>query len=241
MIYAVVGCMALLGGAIQTVTGFGGGVVMMLALPYFLNMVQAPALSSIICMGLCYALAWKFRKYVNFRSLLVPAVAYVICSVGTISVVDRIDLEIMSLAFGVFLIVLSIYSLVFSKRLRLDANWRTGLFCGAVSGVLSGLFGIGGPLMAVYFVAATDSKETYIGSTQVLFALGGTLNFLMRIARGIYTADLIPLTLLGIAAISVGKLLGLRIVEKLNPETMRKLVYVFVGISGVITIVKYFL
>lgn len=241
MIYAVVGCMALLGGAIQTVTGFGGGVVMMLALPYFLDMVRAPALSSIICMGLCYALAWKFRKYVNFRSLWVPAVAYVICSVGTISMVDRIDLEIMSLAFGVFLIVLSIYSLVFSKRLRLDANWRTGLFCGAVSGVLSGLFGIGGPLMAVYFVAATDSKETYIGSTQVLFALGGTLNFLMRIARGIYTADLIPLTLLGVAAISVGKLLGLRIVEKLNPETMRKLVYVFVGISGVITIIKYFL
>jgi len=238
MIYAVVACMALLGGTIQTVTGFGGGVVMMLALPSFLGMVRAPALSSIICMGLCYALAWKFRKYVDFRSLWVPAVAYVICSVGMISVVDRIDMEIMTLAFGFFLIILSVYSLVFSKRMRLNANWRSGLLCGAVSGVLSGLFGIGGPLMAVYFVASTDSKETYIGSTQVLFALGGTVNFLMRVARGIYTADLIPLTLLGIVAISLGKLLGLRIVERLNPDTMRKLVYLFVGISGLTTILK---
>ena len=211
---------------------------MMLALPYFLGMVRAPALSSIICMGLCYALAWKFRKHVDFRSLWVPAVAYVICSIGTISIVDRLDMNFMTLAFGFFLVILSIYSLVFSKRLHLNANWRTGLFCGAISGVLSGLFGIGGPLMAVYFVSATDSKETYIGSTQVLFALGGTANFLMRVVRGIYTADLIPLTLLGVVAISLGKILGLRIVEKLNPETMRKLVYLFVGVSGVMTIIK---
>ena len=241
MIYAVVACMALLGGTIQTVTGFGGGVVMMLALPYFLGMVRAPALSSIICMGLCYTLAWKFRKYVDFKSLWVPAVAYVTCSVGIISVVDRIDMSVMSLAFGFFLIVLSIYSLVFSKRMRLNANWYTGLICGAVSGFLSGLFGIGGPLMAVYFAAATDSKETYIGSTQVLFSLGGTINFLIRIFRGIYTVDLIPLTLLGVLAISLGKLVGLRIVAKLDPETMRKLIYGFVGVSGVITVCKYFL
>ena len=238
MIYTVVACMALLGGTVQTVTGFGGGVVMMLALPYFFGMVQAPAISSIICMGLTYALAWKFRKYVNYRSVLVPAVAYVICSVATISVVDRIDMEIMTLAFGVFLIVLSVYSLVFSKRIRMDANWRTGLFCGAVSGVLSGLFGIGGPLMAVYFVAATDSKETYIGSTQFLFSLGGTVNFLTRIFRGIYTLDMVPLTLAGILAISLGKLIGLKIVAKLDPETIRKLVYLFVGISGAITVCK---
>jgi len=241
MIYAVVACMALLGGTVQTVTGFGGGVVMMLALPYFFGMVQAPALSSIICMGLTYALAWKFRKYVDFKSVLVPAVAYVICSVVTISVVHKLDMEIMSLAFGVFLILLSIYSLAFSNRIHLEANWRTGLVCGGVSGVLSGLFGIGGPLMAVYFVSATKSKETYIGSTQFLFSLGGTVNFLMRVFRGIYTVDMIPLTLVGVLAISLGKLLGLRIVEKLNPETIRKLVYLFVGISGVITVCKYFL
>jgi len=40
----------------------------------------------------------------------------------------------------------------------------------------------------------------------------------------------------GMLCINVGKLLGLRIVDKLNADTFRKVVYAFVGVAGLLTI-----
>ena len=51
----------------------------------------------------------------------------------------------------------------------------------------------------------------------------------------------LPLTLLGIAAINVGKLFGLRIFQRLDGEKLRKIVYVFIGISGLMNVVQHFL
>ena len=51
-----------LGGVVQTVTGFGGGIVMMLVFPYFFDITKAPALSAAIGMALSGSLTIKFWK-----------------------------------------------------------------------------------------------------------------------------------------------------------------------------------
>jgi uncharacterized membrane protein YfcA len=104
--------------------------------------------------------------------------------------------------------------------------------------VTSGLFGIGGPLMAVYFVSVSRDKESYIANIQCLFAVTNVVNFLLRISKGIYTVDLIPITLLGFAGITLGKMLGLRLLERMELEGMKKWVYLFVGASGVLTVLQ---
>lgn len=227
------------GGVVQTVTGFGAAVVMMLFLPSFLGMLGAPAIVQTVCAGLSLPLAIRFRKSADLRAVLFPAVIYIACSAAIILVIDRFDLDVLKLLFGIFLILLAAYSLLLSKKLRVKANWRTALLFSVISGAFSGLFGIGGPLMAVYFLAATDTKETYVGTSQVFFAICNTFNFIVRCARGIYTVSLIPMTLVGIAAINLGKLLGLRVLDRLNAELLRKLVYAFIGISGLITVIQY--
>lgn len=233
--------MAALAGIVQTVTGFGAGIILMLALPYFFDLVTAPAIASAVCMGATYTLAWKFRKHIDLKSSIVPAIAYVACSLLVIRSVQNMDIGILTVIFGVFLVVLSIYFFFFSNRVRFNATWYTGLICGAVSGVSSGLFGIGGPLMAIYYVSATKSKESYIGSIQALFCLTGSVNLLMRMSRGIYTLDLIPVTIVGMLAINLGKLMGLQIVKKLNAEHLKKIIYAVVGASGVMILVQQFL
>ena len=47
---------------------------------------------------------------------------------------------------------------------------------------------------------------------------------------------LLPAVFLGFAGITVGKLVGLRILDKINPGRIKKLVYAFVGISGVLSL-----
>jgi len=236
MLWIAVVVMATLSGVVQAISGFGAGIMMMLVLPHFFDMITSSAIGSAVSIGITATLAWKFRRHMDFKITLLPAVVYMACSLTVLNFIQGMDMKVLTLVFGVFLVALSLYSLVFSKRMKLEANWRTGAVCAAISGICSGLFGIGGPLMAVYFVSAAKDKEAYIGSLQGMFCVTSSVNLLMRITKGIYTLDLLPLTLVGMLCINVGKLLGLRIVDKLNADTFRKVVYAFVGIAGLLTI-----
>lgn len=238
MMFAIIALASVIAGIIQSVTGFGSAVFLMLIVPFFFDMVAASAISSSIAMGLGITLAWKFRSHIQWKICTFPAVIYLICSVTVIRQIQGIDLDVLSFAFGIFLILLAAYFLIFANRMSFRANWKTACVCSAISGVTSGLFGIGGPLMAVYFVSASRDKESYIANIQFLFAVTNIVNFITRITRGIYTADLIPVTLLGFAGITLGKLVGLRILDRLNLEMMKKGVYAFVGLSGLITVLQ---
>jgi len=238
MIFVLVALVAMAGGLIHSVTGFGSGVIMMLFLPYFVDMVTAPALSSAISVGVFIMLSWNFRKYIDWKISVIPTVSYLACSLPIISLVKGLNLDMLSLVFGFFLIVLSVYFFVFAKNMKVVPNWKTAVVCGSLSGVTSGFFGIGGPLLAIYFVSATDSKEAYIGNLQFLFAVTNVVNLIMRISKGIYTVDLIPLTIVGFVGINLGKRMGLKILDRMNIDVMRKCIYAFVGVSGIIKVAQ---
>lgn len=234
--YIVIIVAAMVAGVIQTVTGFGAAVFLMLFMPYFFDMVAAPAITSAITVGLSATLAWKFRRHIQMQYCLFPTMVYLFFSITTISLAKRLNLEHLSFAFGVFLIVLSIYFFVFSEKITMQANRKTAALCAMISGTTSGFFGIGGPLMAIYFISAIKEKEAYIGTIQFLFAFTNTINLFTRIANGIFTIDLLPATILGFLGITLGKTVGLRILDKIDPGKIKKLVYAFVGISGVLTL-----
>ena len=44
--------------------------------------------------------------------------------------------------------------------------------------------------------------------------------------------DMIPYVILGMAGIMIGKKFGTKIVDRINADTMKKLVYAFLGVSG---------
>ena len=151
---------------------------------------------------------------------------------------DR-SLDLLTMAFGIFLIVLSVYYLKFSKSITLRPTLTTTILCAAVSGVCGGLFGIGGPLLALYYLATSKGKQAYIANIQTTFFITNTVNTITRICNGIYTLDLFPLTLLGLAGISVGNFFGLRILDRINIDRMRTAIYIFIGISGVLNVLEY--
>lgn len=236
--FFAVAVLAMLAGVIHSATGFGAGIFMMLFFPSIFGMIPAPALSSAIVIGLEGVLAWDFRKYIDWKLCLLPTLVYVLFSVTAIGMVNRTDMDALTFAYGLFLIALAIYFFAFSAKLKFRANWLSATICGGISGIASGFFGIGGPLMAVYFVSATEDKESYLANLQFLFTVTSVVNLITRIVNGIYTLNLLPLTLVGLAGILVGKVIGLKILNCLEPDRIRRIVYAFVGISGVITVLK---
>ena len=229
---------AAVAGLVQSVTGFGGAVVMMLVLPHFFSIPAASSIASAVCLGLNLVLLVKFRRYLDWRLWLLPTLPYLVTSTAAIRAVGQLDLRLLSAVFGGFLVVLAGYFFLFADRVSVQPTRRTAILCGGISGVTSGLFGIGGPLLSLYFLPASGSKERYTANLQCSFFVTNLLNMFTRLSEGIMTADLIPLILVAFLAINVGKEVGLRILGRLNEEKLRRLVYLFVGLSGLLTLLQ---
>ena len=223
-------------GIIQAVTGFGAGIFMMVFFPTLFPILNASALSSSISFVATCTLAWHYRKQADWKLTLLPSAIYILMSSVSILLAPFLPTEILKKVFGVVMILLSIYFLTISGKLKVKANMVSATICAMISGVMGGLFGIGGPPMVIYFLAALDDKEKYLGTIQLFFFITGTYTFIFRIINGIYTVNLVPFTLIGIVGIMVGKKIGLRIVNKINVDTMKKLVYAFLGFAGLTNI-----
>ena len=111
MTWLIVALTAAAAGTVQTVTGFGAAVVLMLVLPHLFGVVTASALSTSICIALTASLAWKFRRKTDFRFIALPIAVFSLSSVVMINLIKSLDLWLIGAAFGAFLLALSLYYL----------------------------------------------------------------------------------------------------------------------------------
>lgn len=229
---------SLLGGFTQTVAGFGCGIVIMLFLPYIMPIMQATGLSVLITMILNVMLVVKYRKSINMKLVLAPAGISFVVSTVCIYFGTNLDLNSMKVIFSLFLIALAIYFIFFSERIQLKANLKTILICATLAGAANGLFGIGGPPMALYFLTVTKGKEEYIATTQTYFLLTCIYTTIVRIMSGVFDTHLFLLSIPGILAILLGQSIGIHVVNKISHKKMKQMIYYFLIISGIITLMQ---
>lgn len=238
MTILMIAVVSIVSGAIQNIAGFGAGIIMMLVLPNFYGLIGATSLSQAICTGMTIIVGWRYRAWMRLQWVLLPIACYMATSLSVISIVGSINLGALSIVFGVFLIVLSTYFIFFQKSLKLRPTPLVAIICGLVAGTLSGFFSIGAPIMALYFLAITNSREAYLGNLQMLLAVTNVASLSMRVAHGLYTVDMLVPTAIGFAALLVGQWVGRKVSDRLHGEGFNRAVYALVGFSGVVTLIK---
>ena len=235
--YSAMAGIALLAGLVQGVTGFGSGTVQMMILPWFFPLNEAAGISGVVCCSLTAVLFFRYRKYVKAKKVILPILLYTIGSYCSISFSTTVDQTLMERVVGVFLMCLSVYFLVFQKKRMEKVGFVAAAVCSVVSGISDGLFSIGGPLMVILFLARSDSKEEYLGNTQAHFFVTLVINCILRVRTGIITTVHLPFMLIGIACIWLGGWIAGFIADRINGEQLRKLVYICVGLAGVVNII----
>lgn len=235
----IVGLTALLAGFIQTVTGFGGGIINMLVLPYIVSLATASGINGCITLFLNISLVVYFWKHINFKKILWPAVIAMELSTLAINLVTVLPVDTLKLVFSIFIVILAIYFNFFNK-VEINDTPFTMIICSAISGLGNGLFGIAGPPMVLYYLSACKKKEEYLGTIQLFFLIIGFYASIVRLLSGIITADLLPSIISGIIMVLVGKKLGTLVVDKLSVDKMKKYIYIFLGIVGVIQLIQCF-
>ena len=234
----MMGLAALAGGIIQPLTGFGAAVIMMVAASAFYDMTIAPTVVALICMAQSGTMTWMYRKHIDLKQIALPIGLYTVCSLVIINLLGRFDLHVLTALFGAFLIALAAYFLFFAKRVKLQPSLTAGLVCSAFSGCCAGAFTIGGPMMALYFVAIARDKDTYVGNMQFLFLTTNLINFTMRVVRGYFSVSLLLVAGVSVVCILLGLWIGTLLSRRMSGDIARQVVYIGVGVSGLVTLVQ---
>lgn len=239
--FAIVFVVTVAAGLLQSTASFGGAILMTLIFPLAplcIPLLQASGLSTLFSITACSAMAWRYRKYITPKISIPPAIFYFTASTIALRIASKADTSGLKVFFGALLMVLAVYFIFFAGKFRVTPNLLTAAVCGGLAGVCGGLFGIGGPPIIIYMLAITgEDKDSYIGNIQFFFAISAMYSTLMRVVNGIFTVDLLPFVIPGMLGIFLGKTIGARIVSKLNLDLMKKIIYIFMGLSGLVTFV----
>ena len=234
---AMVVLITLAGSYLQSVTGFGFGIIAMIFLPRLLLYTEANVLASILSTLTSALVVISMYRKINWRNLFFPLLGSTVANYLAISFVKSAKNETLILILGVALFLLSIYFFFYSERIKIRPTWYAGLFAGMISGVMSGLFSISGPPMVIYYMQSEKQAERYLATISSYFVLSGMITVSMKALSGFVTANVLIGVGLGVVGMIVGAYLGRLTRGKMNPQLIRKVIYGVMACSGIINVV----
>ncbi|MCQ2428416.1 MAG: sulfite exporter TauE/SafE family protein [Clostridia bacterium] len=242
-IQAVLICLVTLSGAfVQRVSGFGFGILVMMFLPHIMgaSFAQATALSSLISFFSTLYVALSVVKKCDWKTLVFPLIGCFALTFPCLYFLkSSVNQKPLFIGLGVLLVVLSIYFLLFSSKIRFKPHWYSGLLFGAGSGTMNGLFSMGGPPAVIYFLQTSADKDVYLATIQMYFLMTNIYSNVCRIAMGgFYTKAVFILAPFGIIGMIAGNIIGKKVFGLLDTKKLRYCVYGFMAVSGVINVIS---
>lgn len=228
---------AFLAAFIQRTTGFGFGIVIMTILPYLLpSYGEATMLSGLMAMITSLWLTWLYRKSPSWSALWPILLTFLFVSGLAILVVTKLPQALLKHILGAMLIVAALWFSFIHKHVHLRPSKRTQVSLGTVSGVMGGFFGMQGPPAVLYFIEVAETKEAYIALAQTYFLVGNAAMTLVRMHEGFLTQTVLWHWVWAIPAVVAGTLVGDTVFKFISLNILRKIVFIYIGISGVIAL-----
>lgn len=223
---------------VQSTSGFGFGIVFMAIMPLILPYKECNVLTLATVLVLQMYTLIKFRKHINFKLVLIPAIAALIFGSLGVHLMISINARMMNFILGGFLWILAFYLIVLAKRIHLKQSPVTGFFAGSFGGFMDGMFAIGGPPMVAYFDSVINDPLEYQATLQTYFMIT-TVNVLINnILCGNFTSQYAFPLCISIVSCLAGTTLGMHFTEKISMQLVRKLAYTVMIVAGAYHIFK---
>ncbi|WP_461214385.1 TSUP family transporter [Lacticaseibacillus sp. GG6-2] len=223
---------AILASLVQGVTGFGSGIMLMIFLPAMLPIGQSAGVATMTMVLAEIALVWRYRRFIHLKRVVWPFFVYASVATWSVHLGQVLPVQLLKGLLGALLISLAVYFTVSHGAGSKPFPFIVTLGFMVISGFFNGLFGIGGPLMALYFLTLAKSKEEYLASIQTFFLIDTVYVTTLRFATQVLHVGDVKFVVIGMVGTLIGTAIANRIVTRLNVRTITKVVYVFIGLAG---------
>lgn len=228
----LLGGIVLVSALLQSVSGFGFGIVLMAVAPLFLPYETALGLSTILGIVLNASILLRCWRHIDWKQLWLPLIFGLLGATAGVFLLSSSPPQVYKRALGVFLLLLSIWFFFFSERVRIKANLRNAGIAGAISGICGGLFTINGPPMVLYFISVIKDKRVYQATLQAYFFLNAVWLLALRLLMHQIPAGVGTLTLWGLAGLIIGSLVGGKIFDRVDSAKLKRFIYLFMAVAG---------
>ena len=227
-----------MGSFIQRVSGFGFGIFVMTVFPHILpSYGEATALSGMLAASMSLVVAIRMRRFIEWNKVLPILVTFTVVSFFSVSAVADFDDKFLKHVLGAILIAVSLYFFIFNERIKLKPTLPAQIGLGTLSGLMGGLFAMQGPPAVLYFMASAQTKEKYIAQIQAYFVIGNLMMTLFRAKAGFVTPTVGMAYGYCLTAVALGAFVGGKVFKRIPTRVLRKIVYGYMTVSGVIALV----
>jgi len=180
------------------------------------------------------------RKWVDLNKIWPLLVAGVIGTpLGTLALMS-IDVGTMKLLVGILIIMFAVPLLIgFKKRIKSERSALAPL--GFISGILGGCTSMSGPPVVLFFTNQKTEKNIFRANLFVFFAVLNMATLLSFMFEGLLSTDVANYTMSFLPAMILGTIVGIKLPGKVNESLFRKIALVIVIISGLTSIVSFFI
>ena len=237
MILVLLAFIGFVSAFLQSAIGFGAALVMINVIPFFLPPFQAVLIAQFSCLSFSVYIVVRSYRKIRFDVLIPFLIPAMISSVVATRLSLGLDMSTMKLMLGILFVILSLYFSFFAGKISIKPTKTAGIIIGTVSGACNGLFGASGPPSALYLTPALPDKDEYIATIQAFFMMVSTMSISTKIISGAVSVTDFQYIVPTAASAVLGSATGLTATRKLKGLLLRRLIYAFIGINGIVIIV----
>ena len=237
---ALIFLLTIVASFIQRVSGFGFGIFVMMFFPFFLpSYGESVMLSGLLAGSTALMIAVKNWKFIRWRMMWIVTFFNVLFSFVATEYMRSLSNDVLKQCLGVVLTLIALYFLFGEGRMgRIFKSKPAQITIGSVSGVMGGMFAMPGPPVVLYCISTLEDKKEYVATLQAFSVVFNSFYTIFRFNAGFYSENTWLWWIMGIGGAVIGSLLGSRCFELISNQTLKRIVYVMMIVSGMIAFFK---
>ena len=219
--------------------GFGSGLIAVGSLALLFPQIHdVVVLLLLVNLPAELAVAWKSWSEIRWRPIAGLGVGIGLgIPVGT-WILAAGDPRFVLTALGGFLVLVGLVFLRLPAGGRLHPPAWAAAPTGLLSGLLTGLFGTGGPPLIIWYHLSADSKTAFRGNLMAIFLLMTFVRVPSYAAAGLITAPRLWSTLAVMPAVFLGAWIGNRLHLRISEARFRLMVSVLLAALGTMLLIR---
>jgi uncharacterized membrane protein YfcA len=223
---------------IGTLAGFGSSTIM---IPIVAMFFPLPVTLLFVAIVHFFNDLWEvvlFKHKIDRKLLVSFVIPGIIASFLGAKIVLNYNQDFLSQILGMFLVGYVIF-LYLDPKFKLKENILTSSLGGGLSGIVAGIFGVGGPIQGLFLSAYNLKKEVYISTLGAIAIFIDTTRIATYLLGGIRMDKLLWYSFVFLVPISfMAAKLAKTFVNKMPQENFRKIISVLLLIIGVKLIIS---
>lgn len=229
----------LLSFILKGITGFGNTLIMASLLSYILSPKIITPIDLLLGLPMNVFLVWREKDNLNYKIVIPLSLLLLTGAIPGSLALKYVKDDLLKSLLGLVIVFIGVEMFIRKNRTgdKTRKNTLTLTIIGILSGIIAGLYGIGAFLVA-YVQRTTNNHSQFRVNLCFVFMVENLFRLVTYFITGIFNLRVLYYSIILYPVVIIGLLIGVKLSGRLEEHIIRKLVIIFLIISGLTLFLK---